>query len=162
MKTRFLIFFLVVAGLLILFVVCFSNELGLWLREGLGGWSSESTSLQKTLDSKDSQKIVGYRLVDLERDARRVEVRDFRASMDGLGKVDINLTLVNTGSVHFPNLRVFMKGEDSRVLRTLNISPQEYGGKGDFGKQQVVLHIPLLRGESRVAVTPYYDLENGK
>lgn len=162
MKSRILVFFLVVACILIVFVACFSNELRLWLREGVETWRSEPAAVQKVLDGKESQMIVGYRLVDTERDARRVELRDFQASMDGLGKVAVTLTLVNNGSVDFPNLRVFMKSEDSKVLRTLNISPQDYGARGEFSKQQVALRIPLLRGESRVAVSPYFELESEK
>lgn len=157
MKNRIFIYLLTVLLILILFIACFSNELGLWMQEGVRDLTSTSNTGNKPLSQEDSQKIVGYRLVDSERDARRVEVRDFRASIEGVGKVDVNFTLVNNGVAHFPSIRVLMKSAQSKVLRTIDVSPSQYGAKGDFSKQLVTLHIPLEPGEVRVAVTPFFD-----
>lgn len=162
MKNRIFSYFLVLSLVMLLFIACFSNELGLWVQEGVGGLGGSSSTTNKILAVEDSQKIVGYRLVDSERDARKVEVRDFGAHMEGASKVDVNFTLVNNGVVHFPKIRVLMKDANSKVLRTIDVTPSQYGAKGEFSKQLVTLHIPLERGEVRVAVMPYYDVEGEK
>ena len=162
MKNRVFSFLLVLALVMLLFIACFSNELGLWMQEGVNGLGESSSAPNKILSMEDSQKIVGYRLVDSERDARKVEVRYFSANMENAYKVDINFTLVNNGVMHFPKIRVLMKDANSKVLRTINVAPSQYGAKGKFSKQLVTLHIPLERGEVRVSVTPYYEAEGEK
>lgn len=105
----------------------------------------------------DLHRIVGFRLKDPTRDLAAIEVRRLSASVAEGGVADVAFDLVNLGEARFPHLRLYLQDSANRVLRTVELSPKDYGAGGDFSVQHVKVRVQLKGSEKRVAVAPFFE-----
>jgi hypothetical protein len=112
---------------------------------------------ESRLGPGDLSRIVGYRLKDPTRDLAVVEVKGLKAVDAENGWAEITFNLVNKGEARFPHLRMHLQDSNEAVLRTVELSPTDYGASGNFAVQQVKVRVQLRGREKKVAVAPYFE-----
>ncbi len=160
MKVFAIRFLLVIALMLGFFGFFFSHEIYMSMSNGMKR-ALASERPESRLGPGDLSRIVGYRLKDPTRDLSVIEVKGLSAVVTENGWAEVMFNLVNAGEARFPHLRLYLQDSSGAVLRTVGLSPDDYGASGDFSVQQVRVRVQLRGQEKKVAVAPYFQ-EVGK
>ncbi len=153
----FAIRFLLLAALILgLFGFFFSHEIYMSMSNDMKrAFASERP--ESRLEPGDLSRIVGYRLKDPTRDLAVIEVKRLNAVVTENGWAEVMFDLVNKGEARFPHLRLYLQDSAAAVLRTVELSPEDYGATGNFSVQQVKVRVQLRGQEKKVAVAPYFE-----
>ncbi len=150
---RFLLILALFIGLLGFF---FSHEIYMSMQDDLRK-AFASELVETRIQPGEASRIVGYRLKDTTRDLSVVEVRGLNAVVTENGWAEVSFDLVNKGEARFPSLKVLLQDAGNSVLRTVRLSPEDYGASGNFTVQQVKVRVELRGLEKKVAIAPFFE-----
>ena len=158
MKTFAIRFLLLAALILGMFGFFFSHEIYMSISADMKrAFSTEIPGSR--LEASDLSRIIGYRLKDPTRDLTVIEVKRLHAVITESGWAEVMFDLVNRGEARFPHLRLYLQDATNSVLRTVELTPDDYGASGNFAVQQVKVRVQLRGQEKKIAVAPYFQGE---